>query len=85
MIAPIITKPKPMICDINKDPTATPPIPAKSNRIPPIIIKMVIIVTPVGRFFISNFSISSKGVYIHIHFYVYIFIIQAIHKPSVWF
>ena len=85
MIAPIITKPKPMICDINKDPTAAPPIPAKSNRIPPIIIKMAIIVTPVGRFFISNYSISSKGVYIHIHFYVYIFIIQALHKLSVWF
>jgi len=83
MMAPIITKPKPVISDINKDPTATPPIPAKSNRIPPIIIKMAIIVTPVGRFFMSIFSISSKGVYIHIHFYVYT--IQAIHKPSVWF
>jgi hypothetical protein len=46
---------------------------------------MAITVTPVGRFFISNYSISSEGVYIHIHFYVYIFIIQAIHKLSVWF
>jgi hypothetical protein len=44
---------------------------------------MAIIVTPVGRFFISIFSMPSKGVYIHIHFYVYI--IQAIHKPSLWF
>ena len=70
MIAPIITKPKPMICDIDKDPTTTPAIPAKSNRIPPIIIKMAIIVTPVGRFFISNFSMPSEGVDIHIHFYV---------------
>ena len=72
MIAPIITKPKPMICDIDKDPTTTPAIPAKSNRTPPIITKMAITVTPVGRLFISNSSMPSKGVYIHIHFYVYI-------------
>jgi hypothetical protein len=72
-----------MICDINKDPTATPPIPAKSNRIPLIIIKMAIIVTPVRRFFISNYSMPSEGVDINIHFYVYI--IQDIHKTSVWF
>lgn len=79
MIAPIITKPKPMICDDrNKDPTATPPIPAKSNRIQPIITKTAITVTPVGRFFISNSSMPSEGVDIHIHFYVYIS--QDIHK-----
>ncbi len=81
MIAPIITKPKPTICDINKDPTATPAIPAKSNRIPPIIIKMAITVTPVGRFFISNSFMSSEGVDIHIHFYVYTS--QDIHKIGI--
>ena len=61
-----------MICDIDKDPTATTPIPAKRNRIPPIITKTAITVTPVGRFFISNSSMPSEGVDIHIHFYVYI-------------
>ncbi len=81
MIAPIITKPKPMICDIDKDPTTTPAIPAKSNRIPPIIIKMTITVTPVGRFFISNSSMPSEGVDIHIHFYMYIS--QDIHKIGI--
>lgn len=81
MIAPIITKPKPMICDIDKDPTATTPIPAKSNRIPPIITKTAITVTPVGRFFISNSSMPSKGVDIDIHFYVYIS--QDIHKIGI--
>jgi hypothetical protein len=78
MIAPIITKTKPVIYDINKDPTATPPIPAKSDRIPPIIIKIAITVTPVGRLFISKSSTLSEGVNIHIYFYVYI--IQEIHR-----
>ena len=76
MIEPIITKPKPVICDKNKDPTATAAIPAKSNRMPPIITKIAITVTPVGRFFISNCSMPSEGIDIHIHFYVYI--VQAI-------
>lgn len=78
MIAPIITKTKPVIYDINKDPTATPPIPAKSDRIPPIIIKIAITVTPVGRLFISKSSTLSEGVNIHIYFYVYI--TQEIHR-----
>jgi hypothetical protein len=33
---------------------------------------MAIIVTPIGRFFISNSSMPLEGVDIHIHFYVYI-------------
>ena len=78
MIAPIITKTKPVIYDINKNPTATPPIPAKSDRIPPIIIKIAITVTPVGCLFISKSSTLSEGVNIHIYFYVYI--TQEIHR-----
>jgi hypothetical protein len=78
MIAPIITKTKPVIYDINKDPTATPPIPAKSDRIPPIIIKIAITVTPVGRLFISKSSTLSEGINIHIYFDVYI--TQEIHR-----
>ena len=81
MIAPIITKTKPVFCNINKDPTATAPIPAKRNRMPPIMTKTAITVTPVGRFFISNSSMPSEGVDIHIHFYVYIS--QDIHKIGI--
>jgi hypothetical protein len=71
MITPIIIKPKPVICDKNKDPTATAPIPAKSNIIPPIITRTAIIVTPVGRFFTSNSLMPSEGViYIYISMYI---------------
>ena len=81
MIAPIRTKTKPLLCDINKDPAATAPITTKSNRIQPIILRTAITVTPVGRFFISNSSMPSAEINIHIYFYVYI--IQDIHKISV--
>jgi hypothetical protein len=60
-----------MISYINKEPTATVPNPAKSNKIPPIIIKMAITVTPVGRFLFPNPQCNQKKlIYIYISMYI---------------